>query len=122
MDKIFFQGMSFYAYHGAFPEENRLGQRFIVDLELILPLRPAAQQDDLSQTVNYAEVYQLVEQEVTQHTVKLIETLAENIASRLLHSFPQLAEVSVRVTKPDPPIPGHYQAVGVEITRRKDEP
>lgn len=121
MDKIFFRGMTFYAYHGAFPEENRLGQRFIVDLELFLSLRKSAQTDELTHTINYAEVYQLVEQEVTQKQVKLIETLAENIAAILLRTFPELAQVTVRVTKPDPPIPGHYQAVGVEITRRKNE-
>ncbi len=118
MDKIFFKEMSFYGYHGVYPEENRLGQRFIVDLELGLDLRPAALNDDLSQTVNYAEVYRVVKEEVEQKRFQLVETLAERIADRLLSVFP-IEQVLVRVTKPDPPIPGHYRSVGVEILRRK---
>jgi dihydroneopterin aldolase len=118
MDKIFINRMCFYAYHGAYPEENRLGQRFYIDLELGLDLQAAGRTDDLNLTVNYAEVYEAVKQEVTTTQVKLIETLAERIADRLLDSFP-IEEALVRVTKPDPPIPGHYEAVGVEILRRK---
>jgi 7,8-dihydroneopterin aldolase/epimerase/oxygenase len=118
MDTIFFNGMEFYAYHGAFPEENRLGQRFYVDLELGLDLAPAGQTDDLDQTVDYAKVYETVKETVESHTFALVETLAERIASRLLESFP-LEEVMVRVTKPDPPIPGHYESVGVEIRRTR---
>jgi dihydroneopterin aldolase len=118
MDKIFFNGMRFYAYHGVYPEENRLGQRFVVDLEIGLDLAPAGRNDDLAQTVNYAEVYEAVRLEVEEKQVRLLETLAENIAGMLLERF-SLEEVRVRVTKPDPPIPGHYDAVGVEIVRRK---
>jgi dihydroneopterin aldolase len=118
MDKIFFNGMRFYAYHGVYPEENRLGQRFVVDLEIGLNLAPAGRNDDLAQTVNYAEVYEAVRLEVEEKQVRLLETLAENIAGMLLDRF-SLEEVRVRVTKPDPPIPGHYDAVGVEIVRRK---
>ncbi|MFC4075500.1 dihydroneopterin aldolase [Salinithrix halophila] len=116
MDKIFFNKMAFYAYHGAFSEENRLGQRFFVDLELMIDLKPAAAGDDLSRTVDYGKVYETVQQEVKGKTYALVETLAERIAEQLLHAFP-LEEVMVRVTKPDPPIPGHYDSVGVEIRR-----
>ncbi|MBA4495797.1 dihydroneopterin aldolase [Paenactinomyces guangxiensis] len=118
MDKIFFKQMYFYGYHGAYPEENRLGQRFYVDLELGLDLRPSALTDDLNKTVNYAEVYGAVRKEVEETQVQLVETLAERIADRLLQDFP-IEQVLVRVTKPDPPIPGHYQAVGVEIFRSR---
>jgi 7,8-dihydroneopterin aldolase/epimerase/oxygenase len=118
VDKIFLNGMCFYAYHGAYPEENRLGQRFYVDLELGLNLKPAGETDDLSQTVNYANVYDTVKKEMTETQVKLIETLAERIADRLLSAFP-IEEIRVRITKPDPPIPGYYESVGVEIVRQK---
>ncbi|SFS86189.1 dihydroneopterin aldolase [Marininema halotolerans] len=118
MDRIFFNKMAFYAYHGAFSEENRLGQRFLVDLELMMDLKPAADTDDLDRTVNYASVYEAVKGIVEDHTFALVETLAERIADRLLTDFP-LHEVMVRVTKPDPPIPGHYESVGVEIRRKR---
>jgi 7,8-dihydroneopterin aldolase/epimerase/oxygenase len=118
MDKIFLNRMCFYAYHGAYPEENRLGQHFYVDLEMTLNLQPAALADDLSLTVNYGQVYELIEQEMTQTKVKLLETLAERIAGRILREFP-VTEVRLRVTKPNPPIPGHYESVGVEIVRKR---
>lgn len=118
MDKIFLQKMHFYAYHGVLPEENRLGQRFQVDLELYLDLAPAGATDDLEKTINYAEVYEAVRQEVEENRYKLLEKMADQIARRLLIQF-AIEEVLVRVTKPDPPIPGHYQAVGVEIKRKQ---
>jgi 7,8-dihydroneopterin aldolase/epimerase/oxygenase len=118
VDKIFLRKMYFYGYHGAFPAENQLGQRFIVDLELGLDLRPAARADQLHLTVNYAEVYEVVKKEVEGAPLKLVETLAERIAATLLAQF-LLQQVKVCVTKPDPPIPGHYQAVGVEIVRNR---
>ncbi|MFC7443337.1 dihydroneopterin aldolase [Laceyella putida] len=118
MDKIFLNQMRFYAYHGAYPEENRLGQRFYVDVEMKMNLQPAAATDDLEQTVNYGQVYELIEREMTQTKVKLLETLAERIAGRILDHFP-VEEVRLRVTKPDPPIPGHYDSVGVEIVRKR---
>ncbi|OYD06333.1 dihydroneopterin aldolase [Paludifilum halophilum] len=119
MDHIFFNRMAFYAYHGAFAEENRLGQRFTVDLELGVDLAPAARTDDLNQTVDYGRVYETVKDEVETKTHALVETLAERIAAALLASFPAVEEVMVRVTKPDPPIPGYYDSVGVEIRRRR---
>lgn len=118
MDKIFLRKMQFYAYHGAYPEENRLGQRFYVDVELFLDLSLAGATDELVHTINYAEIYDVVRQEVEESQYQLIETLAEKIAEKILDGF-AVQEVLVRVTKPDPPIPGHYQAVGVEIKRKK---
>ena len=82
-----------------------------------LSLKEAALQDDLKKTVDYSRVYQIVKEEVETTCVKLIETLAENIAQKILMQFPLIGEIMVRVTKPDPPIAGHYQSVGVEIVR-----
>ncbi|MBA4549323.1 dihydroneopterin aldolase [Thermoactinomyces intermedius] len=118
MDKIFMKRLSFYGYHGAYAEENRLGQRFYVDLEMKLDLKPAGTTDDLQNTVDYGAVYQKVETIMTGTRVKLIETLAERIAGRLLADFP-IEEVRVRVTKPNPPIQGHYESVGVEVVRTR---
>lgn len=78
LDKITLQQMSFYGYHGALEEENRLGQRFSVNLELYLNLQQAGLTDDLKQTVNYAEVYEAVKWEVEETQVNLMERLAHN--------------------------------------------
>lgn len=119
MDKIYVNKMDFYGYHGVFPEENKLGQRFIVDLAVSADLRKAGQTDDLEDSVNYGELYQLCKDIVEGKPYKLIETVAEKIAVHILNNFPLISEATVKVIKPDPPIPGHYQSVAVEITRRR---
>lgn len=121
MDKIYVNGMQFYGYHGVFPEETSLGQRFAVDLTVSINLKKAGETDDLECSVNYAELYQACKEIVEGKPFKLVEAVAEKIASRILHAFPLISEVTVKVIKPDPPIPGHYQSVAVEITRRREK-
>ncbi|WP_066321812.1 dihydroneopterin aldolase [Bacillus sp. FJAT-29814] len=117
MDKIYVNGMQFYGYHGVFLEETRLGQRFSVDLSVSLDLKQAGETDELEQTVSYAELYQVCQEIVEGKPYKLVEAVAEKIAANVLAGFPLIAEVTVKVIKPDPPIPGHYKSVAVEITR-----
>lgn len=117
MDVIYFKGMEFYGYHGVYPEENKLGQRFFVDMELYLDLKPAGETDQLENTINYAEVYALCKSIMENETYQLVEKVVHQIAERSLEQFPLLNECVVKVTKPDPPIPGHYQSVAVEIRR-----
>jgi len=118
MDKIILEGMEFFGYHGVLPEERSLGQRFIVDLDLELDLKPAGVADDVSRTVDYAAVFELVEKSVTERSYFLIEALAEDIANRVLVQFPVEAVV-VRVKKPQAPIAGHFASMAVEIRRSR---
>lgn len=121
MDKIFITGMEFYGYHGVYAAENQLGQRFRVDLECGLDLSTAGQNDDLVATVNYADAFLLIQSIMEQEPhVKLLERLAQKIIDTILAQYPQVEEVMVRVIKPDPPIRGHYQHVGVEMRRRRN--
>lgn len=118
MDKIILEGMEFYGYHGTTPEERSLGQRFVLDVELFLDLQNAGISDDLSQTVNYASVFETVQALVCGRPFKLIETLAESIARTLLEQF-SISETMVRVKKPQAPVSGRFTWLAVEITRRK---
>ncbi|MDN3019965.1 dihydroneopterin aldolase [Paenibacillus sp. BSR1-1] len=119
MDKIFVNQMEFYGYHGVFPEETRLGQRFIVDLTVSLELKRAGETDELKHSVNYGELYQLCKEIVEGTPFKLLEAVADKVAGSVLAAFPLIDEVTVKVIKPDPPIPGHYKSVAVEITRSR---
>lgn len=116
MDKIIMKGMKFYGRHGVLPQERELGQRFEVDLELYLELGPAGRTDDLNSTVSYADVYNAVEKMVTGPSFKLIEAVAEQIASDILKTFP-VRGVKVRVQKPGAPVPGSFDYMAVEIER-----
>ncbi|MCM2535560.1 dihydroneopterin aldolase [Neobacillus pocheonensis] len=119
MDKIYVNRMEFYGYHGVFPEENRLGQRFSVDLMVSLDLKKAGETDELVYSVNYGELFQLCKEIVEGKPKRLVEAVAEKIAGSVLQEFPAIDEVTVKVIKPDPPIPGHYKSVAVEITRSR---
>jgi len=120
MDKMTLKGMQFFGYHGVIPEENKLGQRWGVELELLMDLQQAAVRDDLSLTVNYAELYAVVKKIVEGPPVKLVEALAGRIASVLLDTYTMINEVTVRVTKPHPPFDIHFDGVTVELRRKRD--
>ncbi|WP_442886014.1 dihydroneopterin aldolase [Desulfotomaculum sp. 1211_IL3151] len=118
-DKIILKGMRFFGNHGVFAEETKLGQRFEVDLELSLNLQPAGQGDDLSLSVSYAEIYDIVEKILTGPPFKLLEAVAEVIAQNILKQYEKIEEIKVTLKKPEAPIKGIFQYMAVEITRRR---
>lgn len=117
MDKIILKGLAFYGYHGLFQEERVLGQRFIVDLDLYVPLERAGRSDRMEDSVHYGEVFNVVKQVVEGEPHNLLESVSETIASELLEAFPEIEKCRVRFEKPNPPINGHYDSVSVEIVR-----
>ncbi|PTL38176.1 dihydroneopterin aldolase [Alkalicoccus saliphilus] len=119
MDKVYVEGMRFYGYHGAFQEETKLGQRFYADVVMEIDTEQAGNTDDLDDTVNYAEVYEAAKEVLEGEPVKLVETLTARTASLILERFAIVDAVTVKVKKPDPPIPGHYDGVAVEIRRER---
>jgi dihydroneopterin aldolase len=116
MDRILLHGIQFYGYHGVYEEERRLGQRFLVDVELRLDLAGIEARDDVAETVDYSQVQAVVLEIGTQERFRLLETLATRIAAALLARFP-VRQVTVRATKPAPAMPGVLAGVSVEVTR-----
>ncbi|WLD93488.1 dihydroneopterin aldolase [Alkalihalobacillus sp. AL-G] len=121
MDKIYINDMKFYGYHGVYPEEQKLGQRFNVDLVLECDLSKASRSDDIEYTVHYGQAYEITKNIVEGKPRKLVETVAEKITEELLNAFPIIHACTVKVFKPDPPIPGHYESVAIEIARSRHE-
>ncbi|MDL4840508.1 dihydroneopterin aldolase [Aquibacillus rhizosphaerae] len=119
MDKIYLNKMSFYGYHGLFPEENKLGQRFIVDLVLEVDLQKAGESDDMNDSINYGTIFQVTQEVVEGKSRNLVEAVANDIADKLFSTFAKLSACTVKVYKPDPPIPGHYESVAIEIRRER---
>jgi len=121
-DRVFLEGLMFYAFHGVNPEEKVLGQRFVVDVSFSRDLRAAGKSDDLSQTTSYSAVYKQVRDIVQSGPYDLIETVAEKIATAILGTYTEVEEVRVAVRKPDVAIKGSIlSAVGVEIQRTRGE-
>ncbi|WP_347861752.1 dihydroneopterin aldolase [Salimicrobium sp. PL1-032A] len=120
MDKIYLNSMKFYGYHGLFPEENKLGQHFTVDLELEAELKEAAATDDMTKSIDYGAVHEVTKRIVEGPARNLVETVAEELAAKLFEEFEMLEACLVRVNKLHPPIPGHYDSVSIEIYRSKN--
>jgi dihydroneopterin aldolase len=110
---IHLRQLEFYAYHGVLKEEQDLGQRFLVDVDLY-PSEGLYNSDHIDETLNYAEVFEVVKNCVLQERYQLIETLAERIATLLLSQF-SCSKVRVEVYKPQAPIPGVYGNVSAEV-------
>lgn len=118
-DSILIEGINFHAYHGASDEEQAVGHRYSVDVVLEYDIRAAARSDDLSQTINYSAVAKRVLAVGTGNQFRLIETLAEQIATDILQHFPASA-VEVTVRKLLPPMKVPAQATGVRIRRERN--
>ena len=120
MDKIILTGLEFYGYHGLTPQEQVLGQRFLVDAELGLELAEAGQKDATEYTVDYAAVAQVIKAVVEGPPCGLIEAVAEKSAAAILAQFP-VQEVMIRVKKPQAPLPLKFAHIAVEIRRRQEQ-
>ncbi|MGB2805826.1 MAG: dihydroneopterin aldolase [Candidatus Zixiibacteriota bacterium] len=116
MGVIRLHNMTFYGYHGVSAAERQTGRRFEVDIELAVDMDKAAASDRLQDTVNYTEVYRTVEELVAQDRFSLLETIAVRLAEEILKKF-EPKEVTVRVRKKIPPVPGNLDHIEVEIKR-----
>lgn len=118
MDKIILKGIRFHGYHGVAEAERQLGQKYEIDLELMTDLSDAGKTDDLTRTIDYAEVVQLAIKIGTQGSFQLFEALAETIAETILAKF-QIEEIRITVKKLTPPIEPRLTYAGVEIHRKR---
>ena len=113
--------MSFFGYHGVHPEERKLGQRFVVDLQVYLDLRAPGRSDALEDTTSYSELYRIAKAVVEGESHNLLESVAGTIAQRVLDSSKAEA-VKVCVEKPSPPIAGAVlKGASVEVYRARRE-
>ena len=120
-DRIFLEGLTFYAYHGVHPEEKKLGQRFSVDITMTRDLRAAGTTDDLTQTTSYSDVYRQARMIAEGGPYDLIENVAEKIAAAVLTAHAEVQDIRVTIRKPDVPIKGSIlSAVGVEVFRTRE--
>ena len=109
MDKIKLQEMAFYGHHGVESEENTLGQRFFIDVEMDLDLSGAGESDNIEDSVNYAEVFSLVQSIAEGTPCKLLERVAKKINE----------EVATTVHKPSVPIHGILKDVSVTLHKKR---
>lgn len=119
MDVIKITDLEVFANHGVFPEENVLGQKFLICVDLHVDARKAGQTDNLEDSVNYGEVCHLINRVMKESTFKLIERVAEVLAQAILDEFPLVQGLRVEVKKPWAPIGLPVGCVSVEIERMR---
>jgi dihydroneopterin aldolase len=112
---------TFYAYHGALQEEQIIGGKFEVDVEMKTDFSDAAYNDDLSKTINYDSVYKFINKIVNDKKFYLIETLSVTIADSLLEKYEMIQSIIVKVRKRSVPIGGVIDFVEAEVQKSRDE-
>ncbi len=117
MDQIKIEDLEIFANHGVYPEENSLGQKFVISAVLHTDTRRAGSTDDLDASINYGEVSAFITSYVKNHTFKLIERVAEGLAEELLLRYLSLEKIELEVKKPWAPVGLPLRSVSVAIER-----
>ena len=114
MSLISIEKMEFYAYHGCFEEERKIGTWFNVDLSMEVDTSKAELSDNLEETVNYQEVYAVVKREMMISS-NLLENVARRIINAVKKEFPAVSYAWVKVKKMNPPLGGKMESVSIEV-------
>ncbi len=112
--KIAVEGIKLYAYHGCLEEEAKIGGNYVVDVYLETDFSEAAKTDDLTKTIDYCAVFEIVKKEMAIRS-KLIENVGIRIHRSVTKTFTNVTKTRVRVTKLGPPMNGNVEKVFVEI-------
>ena len=118
-DQIFLTGIAAFGYHGLFDHERQNGQDFFVDVALTVDLSAASRSDEIQDTVNYAEITNLVVKHIIRDPVNLIEKLAGRIADQILTEHVKVSLVTVTVHKPQAPVDAVLKDIAVQVTRKR---
>ena len=112
--KILIENLNIFAFHGVLPEEKILGTNYILNVEIHADLQKASESDDLKDTINYAEINDILHAEMAIPS-QLLEHVIGRIISKIKNSFPQISFIKVKLTKTNPPMKGEMHGVSVEI-------
>ncbi|MCB0634054.1 MAG: dihydroneopterin aldolase [Saprospiraceae bacterium] len=111
---ISLEGMRLWGKHGYYPEEETLGREFILNVQVYVNIKEAAEEDELSHSVNYETLYHICQSEFRQ-PAKLLETVAQRILERINRQFEGLKGVKVKIRKMNPPLGGPVDEASVEV-------
>lgn len=121
MGKIIIEAMEFYAFHGHYQEEQIVGNRFLVDLEMEASLSTPASTDKLDDAVNYQKAYQIIKEEMRRTKSNLLENIGKRILDALYADMEGIEKATIRIRKLNPPMGGPIKSVGITMSRKKGE-
>lgn len=111
---IYLDNVRFHAYHGVLEQERKTGGDFLVSLRVGFPIEKAMRSDDVSDTLNYAALYEMVKKEITVPS-KLLENVAYRICKKMTETYPEIESVELKITKKNPPMGADCDGAGVEM-------
>lgn len=117
MDQIRIDRLKVFAHHGVYPEESAQGQNFYVSAILDVDTREAGLRDELSESVDYGSVSMFIDKYMKKNTFKLLEAVVENLAREILLKYPPVCSATIKVSKPQAPIPLPFEDVSVTVKR-----
>ena len=117
--RILIEDLKIFAKHGVLQEENVVGTYYLVNLEIEANIWKASQTDALEDTINYAEINEIIHQEMAIPS-KLLEHVIGRIFSKLEQNFPQIIAMKIKLTKVNPPMKGEMKGVSIEMEKRMD--
>lgn len=120
MNVVSLEGMDFFAYHGFYEEERKIGNRYTVDVAVNTDFSKAATEDELRYTVNYEVVYSIVKEEMAVSS-KLLEHVGERIIAKIHQAFPATTACQVDIIKHNPPLGGLCSRARVSLRRTFNE-
>jgi dihydroneopterin aldolase len=106
--------MEFFSYHGCFEEEQIIGNKFLVSIDIETDFSKAAINDNLEDTINYQSVYNIINKEMTTAS-KLLENTAYRIINKLFETFNQIQVINIIISKLNPPIGGKVEKVSIRM-------
>lgn len=118
---LFIDNLEVFANHGLFEEENKLGQKFIFDIECELNYKKAMFSDEMTDSISYADIAEVVVKTATTNTFNLLERLAGEILKNIFTEFPQIENINLKINKPGAPIKYHFEKCGVEVKTSREE-
>ena len=114
--KIILEDIKIYAYHGVLPEEAIIGNHYLVNLEVHSDLEKASQSDDLKDTINYAEINEIIYKEMEIRS-QLLEHVIGRIINKIEKQFPEIIFIKIKLTKTIPPMRGEIKGVSLEFEK-----
>lgn len=118
---LFIDNLEVFANHGLFEEENKLGQKFIFDIECELNYKKAMFSDEMTDSISYADIAEVVVKTTTTNTFNLLERLAGEILKNIFTEFSQIENINLKINKPGAPIKYHFEKCGVEVKTSREE-
>ena len=118
---LFIDNLEVFANHGLFEEENKLGQKFIFDIECELNYKKAMISDEMTDSISYADIAEVVVTTATTNTFNLLERLAGEILKNIFTEFSQIENINLKINKPGAPIKYHFEKCGVEVKVSRKE-